>query len=127
MSTSSIVRITSTHGETQSYNATSSPFGSEMDLGGKVYEENKLLFWVVAVIFLFIGLIAVVGNGIVLHVSHYSKNTGPLENLDIVIKSLAIADALYGLVGIPCRMFASMNEGMYFNDFIKVNFNGYYR
>ena len=36
---------------------------------------------------------------------------------------MAIADALYGLVGIPCRMFASMNEGMYFDDFIKDNFN----
>ena len=114
----SIVYILPTHGETKLYNATVAPFGSDMEIIGKVYEENKLLFWVVAVIFLFIGLIAVVGNGIVLYVSRYSRNTGPLENLDIVIKSLAIADALYGLVGIPCRMFASMNEGMYFMNFI---------
>ena len=37
----SIVYIMPTHGETELYNETVATFGSDMEITGKVYEENK--------------------------------------------------------------------------------------
>ena len=75
------------------------------------YQGNRLIFWVFATAIICIGLIAVVANGIVLYITTFYKNNGPLKSLDSVIKSLAVADMLFGLIGIPCRLIAFWNIG----------------
>ena len=47
------------------------------------------------------GLVAVVGNGLVLYLGFGNKNFGRLRYLDIVIKSLAVNDLLYAMIGFP--------------------------
>lgn len=65
------------------------------------YEENKALFWLIAVFYLVLALVAVIGNGLVLYASYGTTNCGPLRHLDDAIKSLAVADLLFGLLGTP--------------------------
>ena len=96
-------------------------FVLELDQHGGAYEDNKLVFWGLAMIFLFIASIAIFGNGILLYVTYYSMNDGPLENLDIVIKSLAMADMLLGLIGIPSRLIVSRYEGTYKDIFVTLH------
>ena len=54
-----------------------------------------------------IGLLAIFGNALVLYAT-YGKSTllrgTVVQDLDIVIKSLAVTDFLIGLVGIPIRI-----------------------
>jgi hypothetical protein len=68
------------------------------------YEKYTGLFWAYAVITLFVALIAVTGNGFVLFITYGNRNSGRLRYLDNAIKSLAVADMLIGLIGIPCRI-----------------------
>ena len=89
--------------------------GLEFEQSGGIYEENKLVLWGLGVIFLCIALLAILGNAVVLYVTHFHKNNGPLGNLDIVIKSLAVADVLLGVIGIPSRLVVSRYEGMHKN------------
>ena len=80
------------------------------------YKENELLFYVISAIYLCIALVAIIGNGMVLYVTYDKKSSGRLKkrviNLDRVIKSLATADMLYGLIGMPCRTYANFYVGM---------------
>ena len=76
-----------------------------------IYQGNILIFWIFATTITCIGLIAVVANGIVLYITTFYKNNGPLKSLDSVIKSLAVADMLFGLIGIPCRLIGAWNIG----------------
>ena len=71
------------------------------------FEKDRLFFWCGTAIYLCFALLAVVGNGLVLYVSLRNRNHGSLKHLDCVIQSLAVADMLYGLIGIPCRIFAA--------------------
>ena len=75
------------------------------------YQGNRLIFWVFATTMICIGLIAVVANGSVLYITTFYKNNGPLKSLDSVIKSLAVADMLFGLIGIPCKLIGAWNIG----------------
>ena len=79
------------------------------------YEQNKVIFWVCSVIYSCIALVAVTGNGLVLYAAHGDKHLGRLQNFDVVIKSLALTDMLFGLVGMPCRIIGSYYVGMYNN------------
>ena len=83
-------------------------------------EREKIVFWGVSIIYLFIALIAVVGNVLVLYVSLSNRNHGPLKHLDSVIQSLAVADMLFGLIGMPCRIIGTniVTRGVY-----KINFD----
>ena len=65
------------------------------------YEKNKVLFWCFAFVCLCISIITIIGNGIVFVVSHQSRNTTRLRHLDGVVKSLAVTDFLFGLLGTP--------------------------
>ena len=69
-----------------------------------LYEKDKPAFWALTILFLCMSLVAVAGNGLVLHVSFTNRNYGPLKYLDCVVQSLAVADMLFGLIGIPCRI-----------------------
>ena len=68
------------------------------------YERNKVLFWVGISLYLVLAFVATIGNGLVLYTSFRNFNWGPLRHLDNVIESLAMADMLYGLIGIPCQI-----------------------
>ena len=55
------------------------------------YYSNKVLFWTDTTLFVFIGLITTVGNGLVLYAAYGNKNHGPLGYLDM----------LFGFIGTP--------------------------
>ena len=77
-----------------------------------IYEENKGVIWLFGAIYIVVALVAIIGNGLVLYAAHSNRNLGRLRNFDGAIKSLAIADMLFGLVGIPCRIFGTYYIGM---------------
>ena len=58
-------------------------------------------FWSIAGVYLFIGLLAFIGNSLVIYAAFGHKNKGPMRYLDNVVKSLAVADMLTGLIGTP--------------------------
>ena len=73
---------------------------------GYVYEYQGL-FGTWATIYLAIAFVAIGGNGMVLYATKGNRNTGRLQSLDSLIKSLALTDMLLGLFGIPCRILNS--------------------
>ena len=91
---------------------TSYNFSCNENVTQSFYEENKVMFWLCSVIYLCIAIVAVTGNGLVLYASFVDRNQGRLRYFDIVIKSLAISDMLFGLVGMPCRIIGSYYAGM---------------
>ena len=61
-----------------------------------------------------VAMVAIMGNGLVLYAAYGKRNSmkfSRLQDLDIVIKSLAVTDLLIGLVGIPARALAIWVEG----------------
>ena len=65
------------------------------------YEESKPLFWCFVSVCIVIAIIGIIGNGLVIYASHQSRSSGRFRYLDSVIKSLAVTDFLFGLVGTP--------------------------
>ena len=72
--------------------------------------------YLLAAMNIFIGIIAVLGNGLVLYTGYRNKNTGSLSYLDVVIKSLAVNDLIYGLFGIPCITIDRLNSMWYLHE-----------
>ena len=66
-----------------------------------LYHKYFALFWGFAAIWSVLALVAIIGNGLVMYASYRHRNQGPLRYFDGVVKSLAFADLLYGLVGMP--------------------------
>ena len=60
-----------------------------------------ILFGLFTSIYIVIAILTILGNGIVIYVSHKTKSTGRLRYLDNVVKSLAVTDFLFGIVGAP--------------------------
>ena len=67
-------------------------------------ETNIGTFLAFTTIYVCIGLGAIVGNGLVLHAAWSTKNLGILRYFDSSIKSLAVADMLFGLIAVPLRI-----------------------
>ena len=65
------------------------------------YQKNFELFWTFASVCFLNAIITLIGNGVVIYVSHQTRNTGRLRHLDGVVKSLAVTDFLFGLIGTP--------------------------
>ena len=84
------------------------------------YEENIVTFWFVAAVYMCIGIVAILGNGLVLYAIYGSKHVSMLRGFDGVITSLALADFLFGLVGVPIRIGESYNVGMSPNKMINI-------
>ena len=85
---------------TSSYFQTVSDNSSEVAVGNpQEFDLNILL--ILIIIYLVVALTAIVGNGLVLYSATNNVNLGPLRHMDDVIKSLAIADMLFGLLGVP--------------------------
>ena len=60
-----------------------------------------------------IGLMAVLGNALVLYAAYGSRNFGRLHIFDVVIKSLAWTDLLLGLIGIPSQILGVYIQSIY--------------
>ena len=75
------------------------------------YDKIEVMFWMGVVLYLGLGILAFIGNGLVLYTSLGDLNMGPLRHLDNVIKSLAVADMLYGIIGVPCKVAADYYVG----------------
>ena len=71
------------------------------------YQRKKGIFGALAAIYVCIGIIAAIGNGSVLYASLCNRNVGRLRYFDTAIKSLALADMLFGLIGVPSRIAAA--------------------
>ena len=84
-------------------NATT-PFGADAK---EACEENVVapalrpLFWVTVAISAILSMINIIGNGMVIFVSCRKKKTAALKNLNNAVRSLAIADLLFGIVVMP--------------------------
>ena len=48
-----------------------------------------------------LGIVAVLGNGLVIYIAFTKQNLGPLRYLNEAVVSLAFTDLLTGLVGFP--------------------------
>ena len=70
-------------------------------------QSSEEVFYLVLVILM--ALVAIMGNGLVLYAGYRKKNSikfSAMQDMEIVIKSLAINDLLIGLVGFPARILA---------------------
>ena len=65
------------------------------------YDKNKGLFWGMLTLYVCIAVITAIGNGLVIYATYGKRNAGPLRYLDPVIKSLAVSDMLFGVLGTP--------------------------
>ena len=71
------------------------------------YKREKVplyTFWGYVVAYMLIALISAIANGFLLFVTYGERNFGRLRYLDHAIKSLAITDMLFGLIGAPFRV-----------------------
>ena len=66
------------------------------------YEKYPGIFWAWVVLYSFQSNIAIIGNGLVLIATYGKRYIGNLRYLDNAIRSLAVADMLIGLFGVPC-------------------------
>ena len=98
-------------------NLTSDVFGNnsfdQFPVHESRYEKIIVLFWLGVVIYLGIAILSIIGNGLVLKTAMENFNMGRLRHLDAVIKSLAVADMLYGLIGAPCKIAVDYYVGKY--------------
>ncbi len=86
-------------------NATT-PFGADAK---EACDENVVapgynkwpLFWITVAISAILSIINIIGNGMVIFVSCRKKKTAALNNLNNAVRSLAIADLLFGIVVMP--------------------------
>ena len=65
------------------------------------YEKNKFLFWCFASVCLCVAFVTITGNGIVIAVSGKKRNMARLKHFDGIVKSLAVTDFLFGIIGVP--------------------------
>ena len=73
-------------------------------LSKNIFEQTTGGFWAFTTIYVSIGLGSFVGNGLVLYAACSTRNRGILRYFDSGIKSLAVADMLFGLIAIPLRI-----------------------
>ena len=79
------------------------------------YHKYFEIFWTFIAIYLLLALISVLGNGLVIYAACRHRNLGPLRYFDGVVKSLAFADLLYGLVGMPITVIKYYMGEFYIN------------
>ena len=65
------------------------------------YDKYTGWFWTMVAFYVCIAVVTAIGNGLVIYAAYGNRNTGRLRYLDDVIKSLAVADMLFGLIGTP--------------------------
>ena len=70
------------------------------------YAKISTLFWSMVGFYFVIALLTIIGNGVVVYAAYGNENSGPLRYLDNVVKSLAMSDILYGLIGTPLLLYS---------------------
>ena len=65
------------------------------------YNKNVGLYWAFVAFAFVTSSIAILGNSLVIYAAQQTANRGRLRYLDSVVKSLAMTDLLYGLIGAP--------------------------
>ena len=74
-------------------------------IGTTPIETNHIVptgeFGAILAFSLVISILAIIGNSLVIYASVSNKNSGPFRFIDGIIRSLAVADLLLGLIGNP--------------------------
>ena len=65
------------------------------------YMKHPEIFWCFCSVCIIIAILTILGNGLVIYVSHVTRSTGRLRYLDNVVYSLAVTDFLFGVIGVP--------------------------
>ena len=79
----------------QTNNVTSNPSDDPF------YLKHPEIFWCFCSVCIIVAILTILGNGLVIYVSHVTRSTGRLRYLDNVVYSLAVTDFLFGIVGVP--------------------------
>ena len=87
-----------------------------VDTDEVTFEIVKGVSYFLVAINIFVGILAVLGNGLVLYAAYGNRNNGRLNYLDSVIKSLAVNDLIYGLIGTPFRTIYRLNDIWYYHN-----------
>ena len=77
------------------------------------YHKYFAIFWGFVAIWSVLAFVGIIGNGLVIYASYRHRNRGPLRYFDGVVKSLAFADLLYGLLGMPITAIRSYMSKFY--------------
>ena len=78
-----------------------------------LYDKNSGIFWTFYSFYILICVVAIIGNGLVLLVTYGNRRSGHLKYMHSAIKSLALADMLFGLIGGPCRIYIDYKIGKF--------------
>ena len=67
--------------------------------------ESKILMWVLCAVCALTSIVGFLGNGFVLYFAHSHKSEfGAFRYLNKVVKHLAVADLMYGVLAAPLQM-----------------------
>ena len=70
----------------------------------EIGQINEGLFWTAATICSLIALFGMIANGVVLYFVNKEPFAGALRHINTVVKHLAVANFLYGLLGCPLSL-----------------------
>ena len=70
-----------------------------------VYEDTFVMFWGLVTLYICLAVVTVIGNSLVIYAAHVHKDNDISKSLALAIKSLAVADMLYGLLGAPFQIY----------------------
>ena len=70
----------------------------------EINQINQVLFWTAAVVSILISIFGVIANCLVIYFANQEPSTGALRHLNQVVKHLAVADMLYGVLVSPCSL-----------------------
>ena len=88
-----------------------------------VYEDTFVMFWGLVTLYICLAVVTVIGNSLVIYAAHVHKDNDISKSLALAIKSLAVADMLYGLLGAPFQIYGYYLGKPYrvFNYFSNIN------
>ena len=70
-----------------------------------VYEDTFVMFWGLVTFYICLAVVTVIGNSLVIYAAHVHRDNDISKSLALAIKSLAVADMLYGLLGAPFQIY----------------------
>ena len=70
-----------------------------------VYEDTFVMFWGLVTLYICLAVVTVIGNSLVIYAAHVHRDNDISKSLALAIKSLAVADMLYGLLGAPFQIY----------------------
>ena len=90
-----------------------------------VYEDTFVMFWGLVTLYICLAVVTVIGNSLVIYAAHVHRNNDISKSLALAIKSLAVADMLYGLLGAPFQIYGYYlgKPHRIFNYFSNINHN----